>query len=154
MRILKWTAALFVMWIAMTLSLDTEELIAGLALSLMMAVISTKYFAPRSRGMINPFKALKYLAVLMVNLYKSNVDIARRVLDPKLPINPGIVKISTKLESPFRKLILANSITLTPGTVTLDVDGQDLYVHWIDVVTDDPEKAGELIKGDFERVLS
>jgi multicomponent Na+:H+ antiporter subunit E len=75
------------------------------------------------------------------------------VLDPRLPIAPGIVRIRTELEQPYQRLILANSITLTPGTVTLETEGADLYVHWIDVRETDPETAGETIKGELERAI-
>ena len=64
---------------------------------------------------------------------------AYRVLNPYLPIKPGIVRIKTSLTSEFAKTILANSITLTPGTLTVEVDGEDFYVHWINVSSDNPE---------------
>ncbi len=70
---------------------------------------------------------------------------------------PGIVKIKTDLRSDTGVAILANSITLTPGTLTLDVskklDGTYVYVHWIDVETLNRERAGKRIKGDIEEWL-
>ena len=56
-----------------------------------------------------------------------------RVIHPMMPIEPGIVKVKTTLKSELAKLFLANSITLTPGTLTVDVKGDDFYIHWIKV---------------------
>jgi multicomponent Na+:H+ antiporter subunit E len=86
-------------------------------------------------------------------MIKSNLDVAKRVVDPKLPINPGIVKVKTKLKSDIAKLALANSITLTPGTLTIDVSGQYFYIHWIDVKDTDVQKASEDIVAGFEKYL-
>lgn len=54
-------------------------------------------------------------------LVKSNLDVARRVVSPEVRINPGIVEIKTRLKHPTYRLVLANSITLTPGTLTVDM---------------------------------
>jgi multicomponent Na+:H+ antiporter subunit E len=89
----------------------------------------------------------------MIALIKSNFDIARRVISPKLPINPGIVKFETKLTNGFARLVLANSITLTPGTLTMDVINNKFYVHWIDVKSDDPEVVYREIAEPFEKIL-
>jgi len=64
---------------------------------------------------------------------KANVDVAYRVITGK--INPGIIKISPNLKTDLGITLLANSITLTPGTLTVDIDEDtnDLYIHWINV---------------------
>ena len=74
-----------------------------------------------------------YIFVFLGELIKSNFDVAARVANPKLPINPGIVKVKTKLKSKLGRIMLANSITLTPGTLTVDIDEDtnELYIHWI-----------------------
>ncbi len=70
-------------------------------------------------------------------------------------INPGIVKVKTNLRSDFALALLANSITLTPGTVTIDISGQgeNLYVHWLTVNTRDEHKIAKKIKGNYESQL-
>ena len=83
----------------------------------------------------------------------ANIDVAKRVIDPKLPINPGIVAIKTNLKQDYKKLILANSITLTPGTITMDVQDDTLFIHWIDVTTTDIKEASKEIAGSFEDTL-
>jgi multicomponent Na+:H+ antiporter subunit E len=83
----------------------------------------------------------------------SNFDVARRVLSPKLDINPGIVKVRTRLKNPVGRLILANSITLTPGTLSVDIVDDHLYIHWVDVKAQDVEQASRRIAASFEKFL-
>jgi multicomponent Na+:H+ antiporter subunit E len=90
---------------------------------------------------------------LLWSILLANLDVASRVLSPRLNINPGIVKISTRLKNPVGRLILANSITLTPGTLSVDVIGDQLYIHWIDVEERDVEAATRKIAASFERYL-
>ena len=77
------------------------------------------------------------------------------VLHPSLPIEPGIVKVKTRLKNPMARLFLANSITLTPGTLVVDMeDDGTIYVHWIKVVSQDPEIAAKYIVKPFEDILA
>jgi multicomponent Na+:H+ antiporter subunit E len=76
------------------------------------------------------------------------------VLHPQLPIKPGIVKVKTNLKSPIARVALANSITLTPGTLSIDItDDGYFYIHWIYVFSDDIEVATQKIVSQFERIL-
>jgi len=96
-----------------------------------------------------------YVPVLLWEVLKANIDVSYRVVHPGLPINPGIVKVRTSLRSDIGLTLLANSITLTPGTMSVDV-GKDkgfLYVHWIDVRTRDIEAATRIIVERFEKIL-
>jgi multicomponent Na+:H+ antiporter subunit E len=68
-------------------------------------------------------------------------------------IDPGIVHFRTRLKSDLARVILTNSITLTPGTITLDLNDDHLVVHWLDAKTSHSGYAGEMIKGRFERML-
>ena len=80
---------------------------------------------------------------------------AYRVIHPKLPINPGIVKVKTTLKTDTALTFLANSITLTPGTLSVDIDKDNgiLYIHWIDVKAKDVEGATKIIVERFEKIL-
>jgi len=71
-------------------------------------------------------------------LLQANLDVAGRVITGK--VNPGIVRIKSGMKTNMGVMMLANSITLTPGTLTVDVDdaGNDLYIHWIDVKSTKP----------------
>ena len=101
-----------------------------------------------------PLFMLRYLGVFLLALLHANIDMARRVLSPSLPINPAMVEVETQLKSSLGKLILANSITLTPGTLTVDVVGERLLVHWVDSSSGrDLEQATHVIAESFERHL-
>ena len=101
------------------------------------------------------FWFLYYLPIFAWECFKANLDVAYRVIHPCLPINPGIVKVRTNLKSEAALTFLANSITLTPGTLSVDIDQEAglLYVHWINVRDPDMEKATRLIVERFERIL-
>ena len=77
----------------------------------------------------------------------------RYVYAPRIDINPGIVRVKTNLKTPVGRLALANSIALTPGSLVVDIDGDSLFVHWLDVQTTDLEEATRTIAGAFEEHL-
>jgi len=114
-----------------------EELLFGLILSLIAGFISHATFLKNDMRMLNPVRWILFLVYLIgpffIALAKANFDVAFRVLTGK--INPGIVKISPDLKTDLGVTMLANSITLTPGTLTVDVDedSKDFYIHWINV---------------------
>jgi len=99
------------------------------------------------------FLFIQYNIVFVIALLKANFNVAKIVLTPSLPINTGIVEFETKLESDFAKLVLANSITLTPGTFTIDYVDNKFYVHWLEVKTTDPEEVYKEIAEPFEKIL-
>ena len=113
------------------------ELLFGAILSLIVGFIARTIFIKDSYRMANPIRWLTFLAYIIgpffIALAKANIDVAYRVITGK--INPGIVKISPDLKTDLGITLLANSITLTPGTLTVDIDEDknDLYIHWINV---------------------
>lgn len=120
-----------------------------LILGRLTAIFDGAKFTPGA--IINSFY---YILVFVVAMIKSNIDVMLRVLNPKLPINPGIVRVKTELKSPMARMILANSITLTPGTFVVDIKDEFLYIHWIDVCCEgDPNKATQIIASKFEKIL-
>lgn len=148
------------LWLALTFSLDPQELIVGAAVAAIAAwvgVLVSKEGRPLMEGsVLYPMRALRlvyYTLYLMWQIVLSNWDVARRVISPRLPIDPGIVKVRTSLKTPLGRLILANSITLTPGTLTVDIEDDLLCIHWIDVQSEDIEAATSAIVGNFERHL-
>ncbi len=148
---------LFAVWVLLTGGYkDPQELVTGFLVSVVVSLFTGPLFTRRGLYHLSPKRLwgkFVYLFVFLIELVKANVDVAKRVLSPSLPINPGIVRVKTKLTEDMDKLWLANSITLTPGTMTLDIKGDELFIHWIDVKTTDVEEAGETIKGAFERHL-
>ena len=147
--------ALWIIWVVIA-GFSITEIILGAAVSLILAFILTKY-VNYSFGFSIIWRALKfifiYIPVFIYKLILANLDMAYRVLSPKLPINPGIVKVPTEITNDFGKLVLANSITLTPGTLSLDVEEGGVLVHWVNVKGDSPKEYKEQISKDFEKVL-
>ena len=114
---------MFVIWIGFTTSFEPSELITGVIVSLIIAAFTDRIFSCCGMKVLMHLTRLfilfnTFLSFILA-LIKSNFDVARRVISPDLPINPGIVKFKTKLTNGFAKMILANTITLTPGTLTI-----------------------------------
>lgn len=152
---LSWLV-LFIAWLGFTSTLALQEVLTGLGVSLGVALFTSRFFICCDFSIFAPaklFYVFYYLFVFLVALVKSNLDVARRVISPTLPINPGIVRFKTKLTSEYGKMLLANSITLTPGTLTVDIIEDTFYIHWIDVKTLDPDEAHREIAENFEKIL-
>ncbi len=144
-----------VIWLLLTWSLNPQEVLAGVLLSgLVTALLSRLYRVEKK--LFQPKRwlwAVLYVPYFLYYCVKANLDVAYRVLHPDMPIRPGIIKVKTTLKSEAAKVTLANSITLTPGTLTIDIEGDDFYVHWINITTDDPEEQATIIIERFERIL-
>lgn len=147
---------LMIVWIGFTTTFAMQEIAIGLLVSGLISALTIRLFTCCTLSILAPqriFYMVYYLIIFTRELIKSNFDVARRVLTPSLPINPGIVKFKTKLPTHYAKMVLANSITLTPGTLTIDVIDDTFYIHWIDVKTTDPEEAFLEIAETFEKIL-
>ncbi len=143
---------LYLVWMLLTDFHSQQEWIVGGVVSLVLALIFASRAQAIGRIRMNP-KALVYgilyIFIFLWELLRSNLDVAHRVVMPSLPINPGIVKVRTKLRSPLGRTVLANSITLTPGTLTVEAKDDMLYIHWIDVSAGDTQA----IVSKFEKYL-
>lgn len=162
-KLLQMTLILFVFWIGLTASLEPQELIVGLIISLIVAIFSSKVllsrgivwetgFPPTTKQIIY---MLYYIPFYIWYEIKAHMQVIYIILHPSLPIKPGIVKVSTELNTALGKTGLANSITMTPGTLTVDIADEEslLYVHWIDVETEKSHKIREKIAVPFENHL-
>jgi multicomponent Na+:H+ antiporter subunit E len=159
--------AAFVAWLLLTwpfqfgpaglTGYDIQDVIAGLAVALLIVIVMRDFRDDDFRFSLNPvrwFWALVYVVVLVIYIVKANLDVAYRVLHPSMPIRPGIVKVRTSLKNPDAITVLANSITLTPGTLTINADKDGtLYVHWINVKSTDADDATTAIVSRFEWFL-
>jgi multicomponent Na+:H+ antiporter subunit E len=148
----------YIVWALLCWMPTWQDLLAGLFIAAFVAYLTGDLF-PRKFGLLLDFKryllALYYVPVFLWECIKANIDVAYRVVHPDLPIKPGIVKIKTNLKSDVALTFLANSITLTPGTMCVDIDKEKgiLYIHWIYVRDDRLEEATSLIAGKFEKIL-
>lgn len=143
-------------WFLLVWPPGIEELTAGIITALVIALLPVKgngLFGEISLAPKRILMGILYILVFLGELVKSNLDVAFRVLHPRLPINPGIVKVKTKLKSRLGRLVLANSITLTPGTITVETREDTFYIHWIDARARNIEESTEAIVAKFERYL-
>ena len=135
---------------------QVDEVILGSIVSAALTLIMVKYINLQV-DILFPVKLVKfvfiYIPVFIWKLILANLDVARRVLSPKIPLNPGIVKVKTDLKGDLGKLTLANSITLTPGTLSIDVEEDYIFVHAIDVKGKDQAEKEKNISGSFEKIL-
>ena len=146
-------ALLVFIYIAWTGSTDGSDIIVISAAALLVSL-----FFSQSRRMprITPVRvawSVAYVFYLFIAIVKANFDVASRIVRPVIPLNPGIVTVRTKLSTPLGRTVLANSITLTPGTLSVEIKDDILYVHWIDVSTTDREEATTEIVAGFEKYL-
>jgi len=146
----------FVLWLALSSKVDWPELVCASSVCLIISFFGARIYSKLgfpSLSIKTVLFFLVYIIVLFWEVIKANLDVAYRVIHPKMPIKPGIVVIKTSLKSDIAKMILANSITLTPGTFTLDVIGNELLIHWINVKTEDIDEATNMIGRRFEKYL-
>jgi len=162
MRRLIYFVLAFIIWLILTWpfaegKVDIQVVIAGVIASAIIAILFHEILPKEYRVFISPvriFWALVYIPVFFYYVLKANLDVVYRALHPKMPIKPGIVKIKTILKTESGITALANSITLTPGTLTVDLtDDGFLYIHWINVKSDDIEQATKFIARRFEWFL-
>lgn len=146
----------FVLWLLLTWSFTLQSMAAGGAVALVVGLLFGNFVIEKAGPVFDAkrwFWALVYIPVFLWEMTKANFDVAYRVLHPKLPIDPGIVKVKTALKSEMGIVFLANSITLTPGTFTVDLKGQYLYIHCIKVRNTGLAEASHEIVDRFEKLL-
>jgi len=156
-RVVSFIFAFFV-WLLLNWMPDWQHVLVGVFVAALVAYLTGDMFAQRPYLFKHPKRYLwflYYIPVFLLEMFKANIDVAYRVCHPKLPINPGIVKVKTSLKSDIGLTFLANSITLTPGTLCVDIDQKNgyLYIHWIDVKHKDIEGATQSIVQTFEKIL-
>lgn len=155
---MKYVATFLVLFASYILlaGFNVQELLLGALVSGALTVILAKH-VNYTIDYRFPFRLVVfifvYLPLFVWQLILANFDVARRVISPNIPLNPGFVKITTDLKGDFAKLALANSITLTPGTLSVDISGNDLYIHTVDVKGKTPEENRKIISAKFEKVL-
>jgi multicomponent Na+:H+ antiporter subunit E len=157
MRRLIYFVVSFIVWLLLTWTLEAQVVIAGLAASIVVALLFHEILPKEHHVFVSPIRIFWFLVYIPVFFYYiiiANLDVVYRALHPKMPIHPGIVKIKTDLKTESGITALANSITLTPGTLTVDLtDDGFLYIHWINVKSTDTEEATKHIAQKFEWFL-
>jgi multicomponent Na+:H+ antiporter subunit E len=149
-------ATLLLFWLLLNGSVAVDVVLVGIGVALLIPFLFRDSLAVFSELRATPqalMAALAYAVYFVKELIKANIRLARIVLSPSLPVEPGIVKVRTRLKSRMGRLLLANSITLTPGTLTVELDEEWIYIHWVKVESADVEAATTSIVAGFEQYL-
>ena len=147
---------LYAVWLLFTASVEPYSLIFGAVGSLFIAALTYNIFIARHQANLryiipNPIHLILYICILVFFLYRSSAIMVRSVVTGKS--SPRIVHFRTRLKSDMARMVLANSITLTPGTITVDLNDDHLTVHWFFCDTNHTKLAGERVKGRLERFI-
>lgn len=147
----------FVIYVVFTGSLTTYDVITGLVVAIVVGALFSNITISNALKVFSPqrwYYLVKYACrYFIVDETLAHVDVIKRILHPKTPVNPAIVKVPYNVETDYAKTAIACSITNTPGTVVVEIDEKDkvFYVHWISAKTLEPEKARDYISKIFEK---
>lgn len=142
------TALLFALWLL--LSGRQEPWLLAIGLSAAAAIAWLHGRQPGRPDLTIPFvRFMRYLLWLSYRIAASNLHVARLILDPRLPIAPRLIRCPTQLRNPVALTLLANSITLTPGTITAEARPSELVVHALD-----DGSASDVTTGAFEQRIA
>ena len=124
---------LLLFWFALSFRIDLTIAIIGLLVSLVVCLLNYDLGFNHSEVTKLTFKFLYRIFilffVLIFNIAKSNIEVAKIVLSKKMPIDPGFVKIKNPLKKELNQALFANAITLTPGTLTVDMNHDEIIIH-------------------------
>ncbi|MBQ2705204.1 MAG: Na+/H+ antiporter subunit E [Agathobacter sp.] len=142
----------FLAWIIFNGNITLEIIIFGVAVATAMFVFMCKYMDYSLKKEINVYKKsgyfFAYVILLFCEIVKANIAIIPRILTVEEEMDPVLVKFRTSLKSDFTRMLLANSITLTPGTITVSLDEDEYTIHCLD-----SSLAEGLENSDFEKAL-
>jgi multicomponent Na+:H+ antiporter subunit E len=147
------TTMLALLWCFLSGAVSLANFLMGMLVGAATVLLLRPFF-PWHPSPVRVFQkipaVLRYTPRFLYELCKANLQVVYLALHPKTPIRPGIVALETRHRSPLGTTLLANSITLTPGTLTMDVseDGKILYIHTLDI--SDPEEVREGIRRGLE----
>jgi multicomponent Na+:H+ antiporter subunit E len=149
---------LFAFWLVLSGKLEVKYLVFGVASAALVTFVTQDLLEPKASQRKTPWgvavllkagwRLFSYFVWLIYEIVQSNLQVAYIVLHRKLPIKPGLLRFRTRLRSPVGQVILANSITLTPGTITVDLSEGTYLVHALV-----PEAAGALLEEKMQAKL-
>lgn len=153
MRVASLALALFAFWLLLSGHYTAFYIGAGAVSAIAIAYAGRAFgYADREGHPVELIAAgVRYWPWLFVEIVKSGVNVSRIILSPSLPIAPQLVKLKAGPETAVGMATLANSITLTPGTITVDTDR---HHHWIVVHALTGDGAAGLQEGDMDRRVS
>ncbi len=146
----------FIIYLLYTGSIGLFDIITGAVVAIIIGLL-TGSIVVKNPG--KTFSLRRYILMIIYTIWyflvaetKAHLDVIKRALHPRMPLNPAIIKVPYDVNTDYAMVLIANSITNTPGTVVVDLDYENKYffVHWIDAKTSDPLKAREIISSKFE----
>ncbi len=147
----------YMLWVFLNLSLSPDVLLIGVPVGLVVAALCSRFLIMDFKASyLSPIRLVyfvRYVAEFIAKLVKANLNIINIILDPSLKIRPGVFRIPVVTKSDFVLTGVSNSITLTPGTITVDAEEGFVYVHQMDSKEIGQDKRKEDIVGGFERYL-
>ena len=142
----------FLAWIIFNGNITLEIVLFGVAVSTAVFVFMCKFMGHTLQKEAAIYKKsiwfLVYVVILLREIIKANLAIIPKILTVEEEMEPCLVKFKTSLRSDFTKMLLANSITLTPGTITVALEGDEYTIHCLDT-----SLAEGLENSDFEKAL-
>ncbi|MDH4162613.1 MAG: Na+/H+ antiporter subunit E [Nitrospirota bacterium] len=148
-RVLVTSLALFPVWLVWSGMFDAFHLTLGVIACAVVAWLSRDLLITRTDFSRLPREMVRfflYLPWLLYQVVLANVHVASLALHPRLPIDPQLVKFRSGLKTDLSKVVFANSITLTPGTITADIVDGEYTVHALS-----KKAADDLLTGDMEK---
>jgi multicomponent Na+:H+ antiporter subunit E len=149
-------AVLFVVWMVANSTVEVVVVLLGAAITLPIAWSLSFSGNTWDRIRWTPDGLLHfslYGATFLVELVKANITMMRYVYARRIDIKPGIVKVRTRLKSPIGRLALANTIALTPGSLVMELRGDTLFIHLLDINGINADATADAIVRPFERHL-
>jgi multicomponent Na+:H+ antiporter subunit E len=138
---------LFLFWVILSPDFSEQAVFLGLIISAFIVVYSRDLLFTTKEMPLYQFRhfwnMLQFMGILLVEIVKANIDVAKIVLSPSLPIQPHFIEVPMMLKNDINKVIYGNAVTLTPGTLTIDITDECFVIH---ALTDE---AAEAMKGSF-----
>lgn len=150
----------FVVYIIFSGSFSIYDLITGMAIAVVAGVLFSEILVTNASKSVNLIRLGYLIKYAFYYFFVAEVlahwDVIKRILNPRMPINPGIVRVPYEVSGDYAVASVAGSIINTPGTVVIDLNEEKklYYVHWIDVATQEPAKCRSAICESFEKYLS
>lgn len=139
-------------WMFLKSSFQPDTFIIGYIIGLLIIYATRRFFSSRFY-VYRVFSIIKLLGIFIRELILSNFAVLKVILQPKLHVTPGIFAMETVLTEAWQITILSNLITLTPGTLVVDIsdDNKTLYIHAMDI--SDKESTVKSIQNSFEKAI-
>ncbi len=161
-KIILFFLALFT-WLFLSWPFDEQHLAVGLIVAAVVTFLSGDFFASRpgisKKPLSSLYFAVQYLVIFLWGCFKANIDIFFKVISPRLSLDSNIFEVKTRLKSALALTILANTLTLAQGTLSVDIDNEQgvLYIHSMGSKTKDGleaiQKKVERLENIIDKIL-